>query len=85
MDVLQDGSIIFQVSVSCRGQSLSYFPYWKQIKDEEWGGEFVDLIDQEIPQCSHMRVIYQGPEPTCINMPMVAAFKYFILYNINLM
>jgi hypothetical protein len=35
----------------------------KQIKDEEWGGEFVDLLDQQIPHRSHIRAIYQGPEP----------------------
>jgi hypothetical protein len=37
--------------------------YMKQIKDEEWGGEFVDLLDQQIPHRSHIRAIYQGPEP----------------------
>ena len=38
----------------------------KQIKDEEWGGEFVDLLDQQIPHRSHIKAMYQGPETSII-------------------
>ena len=36
----------------------------RQLKDESWGGVFVDIIDQEVEHRSHIKVVVQQPSVT---------------------